>query len=703
MAPPAPSPPRRRSTLSIAKPILVQPRNGRRPSPGAAVSRWHAFSLAVHGSARTASTALVLLALLSVTPAQAGSAGDAWTDALLAARITPSGSLTPSNRANLEIIRADRIQAALAQDVPSLLQEVAGIDLSERTSPSPDAMSIGGYAAPRQSAATLLVNGQEVRSSHSDAIGLSSLPIQMDEIRQIEILRSSDAPVGREGQAELVNIITADPALDGASFLSATIGNDDVAEDQAPSAWRWSLSAGWRSPSLAGGDHGADPGAADTRDGIGDYQLHLASRTLWRFSEAGFLELKGHHAEASRAPISSDGAPGTELVRDKVAVRFASDSPFGFLQARAYTDRWFDDRTGTGHRISAVSLDDAIVPFADNVLVLAGEVLEFASADQTSRRHLTASATWNWAGPSSLSAKSGIRLDQVQPGADRHGQLADPARLVSYHADLVWQPSDRSRLRLQTRRGTRLPPMIGGGWTHDPVRWSLRQDPDLHAETASHHSLDYEQRLGDGSILWRSGLFIRHDFAPAFQELDADWTIGSAAGIAPHDDVRIFGGSWSLSHDPLQGWRWGVGYGMAVAMGQHQPTPSGVSTPVGAGRTTTTTHVARLRIGHIWGRRDTGLFAQATVTPAEADRHDQPSAGRDDAGDETTLITRIAYRLSDQASVAFVAASAKAHRGSPARDPEPELEAYLTLKIALAPTTRSDGSTPSLRQMAMAD
>ncbi len=284
---------------------------------------------------------------------------------------------------NMEILTAEDIRRSGAVDIPGVLRGLAGIDLW-RFSPYFADVSVRGYNQPFASRLLTLINGRQV---YVDILGWtpwSAMPVELDQIRQIEVIKGpSSALYGFNAVGGVINIITYGP-LDDAQAQTGT-----VRVRGGTSAHR-QVSAG---ASAQLGDRAGiriSAGAYDARDFSSAEGLPLATRDPRRrsLSADGMLRF-GRSATLGlefTASDSSDRAAGTffEALRLRQDSRSAkvtatADTRLGLVDGAVYRN-WFDldvERQGvesvSKNRLTVARVQDLFKIGSRNSLRVGGE------------------------------------------------------------------------------------------------------------------------------------------------------------------------------------------------------------------------------------------------------------------------------------------------------------------------------------------
>jgi outer membrane receptor protein involved in Fe transport len=185
-------------------------------------------SLAFPSMTRLTATRLAatwLVFLLNESPIFAQSVDYAGFEQLFGEPVTTSATGKPQRisevPANMEIITADDIRRSGADNIPDILQFVAGISVRRYGFAAAD-VGIRGYNETSNPRLLVLLNGQQVYLDDLGRTQWYTLPVTLEEIRQIEIIKGPNTALfGFNAVSGVINIITYDPLQE--SVNSATL------------------------------------------------------------------------------------------------------------------------------------------------------------------------------------------------------------------------------------------------------------------------------------------------------------------------------------------------------------------------------------------------------------------------------------------------------------------------------------------------
>lgn len=184
---------------------------------------------------------------LPTLPDQGALLSDAYERVVITA--SRYGQTPLDSPSTVTILTEEDIRTSGAGSVPELLRRVAGVDVMELSAAEPS-VSIRGFNRELANKVLVLVDGRTVYLDTLGTVVWSSLPISLQEIERIEIIRGPGSAVyGANAVTGVINILTRTPG-EGRSLLTAAAGDPGIREGTALVTGRagstaWRLSAGW--------------------------------------------------------------------------------------------------------------------------------------------------------------------------------------------------------------------------------------------------------------------------------------------------------------------------------------------------------------------------------------------------------------------------------------------------------------------------
>lgn len=143
--------------------------------------------------------------------------------------VTTSATGTPQRTseaaADMTIITADQIRQSGSRRIPEILNiYVSGLNLLQMGINEYD-VGIRGYQQPYNPRLLVLIDGRQVFSYDYSRTQWDNLPVNVDDIRQIEVVRGANSALfGSNATSGVVNIITYSPLYDDNNVANVTLG-----------------------------------------------------------------------------------------------------------------------------------------------------------------------------------------------------------------------------------------------------------------------------------------------------------------------------------------------------------------------------------------------------------------------------------------------------------------------------------------------
>jgi iron complex outermembrane receptor protein len=601
-------------------------------------------------------------------------------EALFGEPVTTSATGLPQRASevpvNMEIVTAEDIRRSGATSIPEVLRQIVGVDVRQF---GIDTFEVGirGYNQPINPRLLVMVNGRQVYLDDYGRTNWSAIPVQITEIRQLEIVKGpAGALFGVNAASGVVNIITYSPLTDDVDVVQGTLGTQGLGQGSVVGTARLGPRTGLR---LSAGARRSD----EFSRGLADFTRPYLSDPISR----SFL-----------ADLQSEVAPGlrvgAEISGSKVGrsefLHFASimDSDYGTFSAKGSVTA--DTRVGlveavayhnvadiritspglsdfeTQNRVSVLKLSDTF-KLGDHAVRLGAEYRHNEFDDPSGLEAevgydiYSASGVWAWPLTDRLTFTNAARLDHLR--LERSGTVlpASPSPNEAYGESLtewslnsgfVWQASERDTLRLTFGRAIQLPSLAEYGYADPPsadIPIYSFGNPRLAPTKVTQAEVSYDRKVEaiGGSV--RAGIF-----GLRYRDLKAIYGPYGFVDGAPVTIYRSVGRSSSIGAEiSARGssgpWRWQAGYGVQAVNDHLFPGVLGLefedSTPV---------QTLRGSVGWKDGPWEADLFAYA---------QSRTSQQEDLGGGETqtraipaylTLSGRVAYNVTDEAEIAVI-------------------------------------------------
>jgi iron complex outermembrane recepter protein len=528
--------------------------------------------------------------------------------------------------ATMEIVTAEEIRRSGAYDIPGVLRHVLGIEFQQWANDQPE-ISVRGYDQTYSQRVLVLIDGRQVYADFNSVTPWSALPVELESIQQIEIVKGpGSALFGFNAVSGVINIITYSPLYDDANAVSVRGGTQGLAEGSLVATLRnnnagMRLSAGVRAdedfstplpPAIAGtlGRQNENRRSIDF-----DAAARLGDRT-----QAG---IEVTHTQARQ----NDIIPNYVLANSTWSTHslrawLSHESALGLLSANAYTNwteqQFYPDVPGEKfdqtNRVSVAQLQDVFKLGSRHAVRVALEYRDNSGGTTpVSGGHifyhvLSASGMWEWQITHSLTATNAARYDDLALG--RKGVI--PASYpfsnsdwdrsihhVSYNSGVVWELGDRDALRFTTGRGVLLPSLFDlGTFLAVSPFYGLTGSPTVRPSVVTNYEVSWKHSLAPLAAQFSANLFYQ-------ESTDVQAIVGGVlvTGGFPYfipanvGNSRATGIELALDGTFREHWRWGANARLERVTDKLDPGVADVDyehvTPRG---------VFNTRIGRTWGR-----------------------------------------------------------------------------------------------------
>jgi len=424
--------------------------------------------------------------------------------------------------ATMDIITQDDIRRSGARDLATLLRLLPGIE-TYRGHNGSEPFAIGA----------LLLNGREIYMAALSQQFLGSIPVELEEIRQIEVVRGPQSGLyGFNGGDGVINIITVDPARDPLDYARLRGGSDAVREGAA--SITLSPGDGFGVRLTAATDHQHETGFISPR-GL-NLQAMNPERRMFSANASAYLPDDSHatfevsHSDQS-LPLTVPEVTlrlNARLQEDAVKGDYSIDTGIG--------------RVGALFSYNAMTLPEAQTPFNSRINLndhtLDGRLndlvrldsddtirAEFEARNETihtaytpepiSTLLLAGSAMWDHRFSSSLSMVNAVRyyhgdIDQSGPALVT-GDYAFHPHGWADNSSLIYKLDTDDTLRGSFARGLALPSELNvaqlGLTAASAKGQSLAAGPPLMTWTNTETRVTYDHQFRDEGVSARLSLY----------------------------------------------------------------------------------------------------------------------------------------------------------------------------------------------------
>ncbi|CAH2603256.1 TonB-dependent receptor plug domain-containing protein [Rhodovastum atsumiense] len=396
--------------------------------------------------------------------------------------------------ANMDIITRDDIRRSGAGNIPELLRFVTGIDL-RRSSFADVSVAIRGNNQPQNGRLLVLLNGRQVYRDDYGSVTWQTIPVEMEEIRQIEVVKGpASALFGFNAVSGVINIVTYDPLQDPVNVLAARTGTQSLAAGTAITTVRAFDRLGLRVS--AGGYLAKEYDRSALQSGIAGQPLSprrgvLSADSKVRVAPGVEVGLYASDTSAQNLAFSPYGMLSANYYRTNAVRGYVqADTPIGLLDLNAYRNELrFRSSTSAiawNNVVYVVQASDLVKLGTDHAVRLGVEYRNnsvdsgfvpgggsFGGA--VGYQVVAGSAMWDWQITPTLSLTNAVRLDHLM--LNKNGNTTSTGftsawyndisfTAVSYNSGLVYRVTELDTVRLTTARGVQAPSLLILGATN---------------------------------------------------------------------------------------------------------------------------------------------------------------------------------------------------------------------------------------------
>lgn len=580
------------------------------------------------------------------------------------------------------IITQEEIRRSGVDNLADLLRRVLGADFQRWGTQSTD-IGVRGFMQAANPRLLTLVNGREVYLQSYGRTLWEGIPVQLSEIRQIEIVKGPNTALfGFNAASGVVNIVTNNPLYDQASNVTARVGTQKQREANVTAtaslgeAGGIRISAGWArmnefdTPRLPVQDFASvDPerksAAIDARFRLGADTVLAAEATTSNLLHSLGNPLTNESFDVERMKVRSF----------KLAV--TSDTDFGTIEATGYRNiETWDISLGNAVPIGApknvtdvFKLQDLFKIGTEHTIRLAGEYrvskqdLNFDQPGHGKFTTSSVSAMWDWALAPAWTLVTAGRVDM----ADRKRNSPDlppvyPFRVSQYdvsateytfNAGLVYAASSLDSWRLSVARGLKSPSLAQYTFDLFPPGLVGLTSPNPASEVQQSVELGYSRKLEaiDGTFL--ANLYyldVANVAANSIRPLSPTgpmFLVQNKLG-----DATAVGLELGLKGRTGAGLHWGIDYAFHKTKDDYFTTEvTGFTTVLGSG---TPRHKINANLGYTIGAWEFDGYLQYRSGVKLA--FDPSVSGRTGVGKVDPYLMldgRVAYRMTDTITVAL--------------------------------------------------
>jgi iron complex outermembrane receptor protein len=529
----------------------------------------------------------------AAAPASAQSIDYGSLETLFGEPVTTSATGSPQRSTevpvDMTIISAADIKRSGAFDLPTIISRVAGVDVLNFAAGQSD-IGVRGYNQARSPRLLVLINGRQVYLDHFGYTDWTSLPIQLSEIRQIEVVRGPNSAIfGFNAVSGVVNIITYNPKFDKANSLELRAGTNEATGVSGVATFNLGERLAVRLS--AGNDYENE--WKNTTTAVTRAMVHNPSTAranldaVLDITPKAQLRVEGSYSNGSSTQVISTFAYAAHRVKTSSGkATLTAETPYGLVQAQVYQNQL--DALTPGRRylntITVASVEDLFKVGANHTFRVGLEYrdnsLDTASYQgaQVSYQVVAPSVMWNWAVNDKLSLTAAARYDSLS--LEREGTFPVGAPItsnarwdrdveeVSVNLGAVYKLTDKDTVRFTYARGVQAPTLLELGGllippaTPAPTGVLISGNPDLDPAVVTNYQFTYDRDLptlrakASAKLFFQKTEDVKGQFSGSIIDAPATATTWTTLYYKNASDSEMTGVELAASGKVGQGFHW---------------------------------------------------------------------------------------------------------------------------------------------------
>lgn len=529
---------------------------------------------------------LVAVTLASKAPfAQAESVDYATLEQLFGESVTTSATGKPQRASEapvaMIIITADQIKHAASPNIPGILKEYTDLDVLNEGRGQSD-VNARGFNQGFSGTMLVLVNGRQVFQDWQGYTNWDAIPVQLAEIRQIEVVKGPNSALfGFNAAAGVINIVTVNPLYDSVNAVTVTTGSEGYREASAVGTVKLGDFGGIRLSAGGYDAHEFDQGLTTAGlDGTvlkGALKRNLSLDSQFQVSDIVQAGFEATYYDTNHLDLDdANNILRLREVGNSLKATTSIQSSLGLIDAQIYRNAVYasyyttGSQANAGNVLTSAKVQDLFKLGANHTFRIAAEVRNSDSNSypmnvaRLGYNDSSLSAMWTWAITPGITLTSALRYDYlglyydgtVTPGSPytvsefKDRVIAKPTG----NSGLVYKITDQDSLRLEVGRALRLPSTVQYAAS---IPYALVGNPTINPTIVTSYEAGYTRDIRSLNSKLTSGIFYEtyenlESVGVSFS-LPLPWhysNIGNANG-------RGWESSFNGSSD---NWRWGLNY-----------------------------------------------------------------------------------------------------------------------------------------------
>lgn len=438
----------------------------------------------------------------------------------------------------MDIITADQIRRSGAENIAQLLGRLPGVVNWQETRAISD-VGIRGQNFNPNSTMLVQVNGRQVYIDTYGYTDWSLIPVQLEEIKQIEVVKGPNTALfGFNAASGVINIVTYNPKYDDVSEAGVTVGTGSYLRGYGMHSFSVEDKNYTR---ISAGYKGFDQFDSHSKTAVLTGGAREDSPELTNFNLDSLFQLTEQtqmRFEVSRAETKADFNVfyyfyPYEADINSVKGTLTSETDIGRIEAKVYQN-YYTAYSGVlgmplANRITVAQLEDIFQAGTDHTFRVFGEYRNnsmtssygLGAGGEVSYDVYSGGGMWNWNFAPDWELSNAVRYDNQilqrdgptysdLPFTNGNADFDQHLDFISVNSGLVWKATDVDSFRLSYGRGLQVPSLWNTGlWITTYPGLVVAGKPDLKPAITNNYEIGYNRLLPKINGKFRTSVFYR--------------------------------------------------------------------------------------------------------------------------------------------------------------------------------------------------
>jgi len=529
-----------------------------------------------------------------------------------------------------------------------------------------------------------------------------NLPVQLNEIRQIEVIKGPNSALyGFNAVGGVINIITYDPLKEQLNVANAGGGTRDFVTGSVVGTAKIGETAGLRLSAGGFNAHDFAPGPlseTDRRTRESPFSGNFNGDGRWQITPQVEAWLEGSFGTMRESHPSPAASFDTEQLHQwSLRTGVNADTPIGILDLSAYRNQVKADSlvvtiispfpyvAHEQQRVTVLQASDLLKIGTDHTVRVGLEYREDSDAGAFFGGELAdtvyaASLMWDWRVTPAVTVTNAVRFDHAEVSysgtpTPLSGLTAAQFNAVridapSLNSGMVWRATGADTFRFTLARGVQLPTLVEQGIQLDPFTAApigFYGRPNLLPSITWNAEVDYDRSLTAIDSVLRTALFAQRTdnviataFAGPLTILPTGLVYQQAANVGYTTAAGIEIG---LKGHSASGWRWNLSYALAETTNHTSLNQGGLILSATLYAHSVPEHVVDAGIGYSHEKFEADLMARWQSSFLDVRAQEIPGPLLLVSVDNyVTVNARAAYRVLENVTLALAAQQLNAPR-----------------------------------------